>query len=103
NEFPQEKGILFLHEKYADKLIAGFPLKAILIPKITQFEPMLRPTSAAHAMKALAPSTIFQLPDADPELVHWIARLVRQVPCYELNSGGVGQSTHLVEHLLDEL
>ncbi|MGH8559259.1 MAG: hypothetical protein ACRESZ_17780, partial [Methylococcales bacterium] len=42
NEFPQEKGILFLHEKYADKLIAGFPLKAILIPKITQFEPMLR-------------------------------------------------------------
>ena len=69
--------------------IGGFPLRAVLVPRVVAREPETRavPVSGAAALTALAPSTIFQLfPPATNALAE-MAALVRAVPCYSLELG----------------
>jgi hypothetical protein len=83
-----EKALMFLHDHFPQKLIRGFPLKAILLLQVSG-EPrsVVRRASPVAALKALAPSTIYQLAGSgQPELTK-MSRLVRQVPSYHLALG----------------
>ncbi|MFC1811648.1 serine kinase [Thermodesulfobacteriota bacterium] len=83
-----EKILIFLQDHFPDKIISGFPIRAILLPSITGTDRVtLTPTSPAMALKALAPSTIFQLPEAGPKTFYKIAKLVKLIPCYTLEMG----------------
>jgi hypothetical protein len=83
-----EKALIFLHEHFPDKLVRGFPLKGILLPKVSgQPRTVLRDASPAAALKALAPSTIYQLAGSGQQELTKMARLVRQVPSYHLELG----------------
>ena len=59
-----------------------------MLPQVTG-----RPTTSVQsvspmtALKALAPSTLLQLPGAGQASFQAMARLVRQVPCYTLALG----------------
>lgn len=83
-----EKAVVFVDQHFPDRPIAGFPLKAVVLPRITG-GPVTRavPTSAAAALAALAPSTVFQLHTAGREAFSFMAALVRQVPAYVLELG----------------
>ena len=83
-----EKGMLFVQKHFPKKIIKGFPLKAILVPRITG-KPFttIQPTSAGLALKALAPSTILQLPGAGMKALRIMSQLVKKVPCYSLELG----------------
>jgi hypothetical protein len=84
----EEKAMIFLQKHFPQRMASGFPIKAVLLPKVTEGEATrLQPTTAMAALKALAPSTIFQLPGADQETFRAMAKLAQRVPCYTLELG----------------
>lgn len=83
-----EKAVIFLHSHYPEKLATGLPLRAILLPRVTGLpETRLKKASPGASLRALAPSTIFQLPGASKKDFQSITALVRQVPSYILELG----------------
>jgi hypothetical protein len=79
---------MFLHDHYPNKVIKGFPVQAILSPRITSLpETRLKKASPAAILTAMAPSTIFRLPRADHEYFQTLGAFVRQVPAYVLELG----------------
>jgi hypothetical protein len=85
----EEKAIVFAGEAAPGVPIAGFPLRAVLVPKVVAAEPRSRvvPTSPVAALAALAPSTIFQLYPPQTDALARMSALVRQVPCFSLELG----------------
>ncbi|MGB0383497.1 MAG: serine kinase [Ardenticatenaceae bacterium] len=87
-ELETQKALFFFHQHYPEKITTGFPLRAILLPHVTgRLESILVPASPIAALKALAPSTIIQLPGAGQAAFQAMAKLVKQVPCYHLELG----------------
>jgi hypothetical protein len=83
-----EKAIFFLQRHFPHQLALRFPLRAVLIPRLTGLSrSTLSPASPATALKALAPSTLFQLAGAGPAAFQILASLIRQIPCYYLEAG----------------
>ncbi|MBC7810883.1 MAG: serine kinase [Burkholderiales bacterium] len=83
-----EKATIFLKQHYPEKLISHFPLKAVLVPRITG-EPQthIKPTSRMNAMQALTISTMVQLSGADKAAFDGIADVIKQVPSFALELG----------------
>ncbi len=83
-----EKAVIFVNEALPKRLLAGFPIRALLVPRITG-QPLssARRISAAAGFVALAPSTIFQLPLADARTSNVLSEVASRVPCYELRLG----------------
>lgn len=83
-----EKALYFVHQHFPEKVIKQFPLRAIVIPRVTgALHTTVQPASAAAALGALAPSTIFQLPHAGKLAFERMSEIVRQIPAYYLNLG----------------
>lgn len=97
-----EKAVYLLSESFPDKLLSSFPLRAILIPRLSGGrDTALKPASPAAGLAALAPSTIFQLPGDRKKGFQTMGQLVRQVPCYQLNLGtDTGQIPDVILDLL---
>jgi hypothetical protein len=83
-----EKAVLNIPAAFPDAPIAGFPLRAILMPRVTgrRSTRVLDSTHAA-ALSALAPSTILQRRPPAPEALSELARVVQGVPAYVLEVG----------------
>ncbi len=85
---PGEKAVLMLHGAFPERIITGFPLRAVLLPRVTgRKDTILRSTSPAEGLTALAASTIFQLCGAGQDAFQRMAELLRLVPCYRLELG----------------
>ncbi|MBE9125522.1 MULTISPECIES: serine kinase [unclassified Coleofasciculus] len=99
-----EKALYFLYEHFPEKIISSFPLKALLIPRITgKTDTSLTPTSSTVGLAALVPSTIAQLPGAGKEACQMMMRIVKQIPCYSLNLGtDIGQIPDVILKLLSQ-
>ncbi len=88
NHLDTEKALLLLYKHYTEKITTGFPIKAILLPKVTgRSETRLKEISPAASLKALAASTIFQLPGAGDKDFQSMSRFVKQIPSYILELG----------------
>jgi len=84
----EEKAMIFLHEHHPEKILQGFPVRAILLPRITsEKRTRLRDATAGEALRALVPSTLIQLPGAGQRAFHLMSRLVRKVACYTVELG----------------
>ncbi len=84
----REKAMLYLHESQPESLIAGFPVRAVLVPEITG-KPYTSVESIpqSRAMLALAPTTTKHLPAARARTVAKLAQLTKSVGCYKLLAG----------------
>lgn len=83
-----EKATYFLHEQCPDKLVSGFPVRAVLLPRVTgETNTRLRPATAHEALPALALSTMAQLAEAGPITMQILQEFVSQIPCYHLELG----------------
>jgi hypothetical protein len=83
--------VIFLADNAPELVAASFPLRSVLLPKISgRLDTRLAPASAAAALAALAPSTIFQMPGAAAGELGGIAAILRAVPAHVLEAG-----THL--------
>ena len=98
-----EKAVVFVHDHFAGQTTAGFPLAAVLVPKLAldRRESRIVPTSRAAALAALAPSTILQLHTATSEALTTMSRLVARVPCHALEIGSdVGAIPPIISEFL---
>jgi len=83
-----DKALVFLNNYYPEKVSTGFQVRAVVLPQVTDIaETKLKRVSSAIGLKALAPSTIIQLPGAGEQDLRWMAKFVRQVPSYILELG----------------
>jgi hypothetical protein len=100
-----EKALVFIDQHFPDRPIDGFPLRAIMLPRITgERHTRAVPTSGAAALAALAPSTVFQLAGAGREALQLMAGLAREVPAYVLELGrDVSEIPRVILDLLDQL
>jgi len=100
-----EKSVFLVHRFAPDLVTTGFPLRAVLVPRITgRPETVVSPGSRLAALAALAPSTIFQLPGEAGGDLQFMADLVRDVPCFDLELGtDFDQIPARISDLLSEL
>ena len=96
----KEKTILFLHDYYPKKIVTSFKIRAILLPRVTGGKTKLNSVTAGIALKAMAPSTIFQLPGAGQDDLKMMAKLIRQIPSYFLE---LGQDTDAIPDIILDL
>jgi hypothetical protein len=101
----KEKALYFLRARFPEKISNGFPLRAVLLPRVTGLpETKLKKVSASASLLASAPSTIFQLPGAGDQAFKVLGDLVRQVPSYILEVGTeLSQIPGTILNLLSEL
>jgi hypothetical protein len=100
----EEKAMIFLKKHYPEKVVKGFPIKAILVPKVTgKTDTKLQKTTAIVALKALAPSTMFQLSGSGEKAFQTMSKLVKQVPCYVLEVGtDLAQIPDVISQLISQ-
>jgi hypothetical protein len=83
-----EKAVIFPGRRYPDRITRGFPIKALLVPRVTgRVDSRLVPSRAGIGLSALAPTTVFQLPGDSTRIFSKIAALVRKVPTFILEAG----------------
>lgn len=101
----KEKVLFFLGEHTPEFLESSFPLKALLVPTVQpDSDARIEPLSAAAALHALAPSSIFQNSGASHDEFYAMSNLVRTIPCYSLVAGEkLYQIPQVIENLLSEL
>jgi hypothetical protein len=101
----REKAVYFLSASFPEKISNGFPLRAVLLPRVTGLpETKLRKISASTSLLGSAPSTIFQLPGAGHHALKILGGLVRQVPSYILEVGtDLSQIPKAILNLLSEI
>ena len=82
------KAVFSISDVWPDRVAAGFPLRAILIPNVIgEPESRIEEASAADALIALAPSTVAQLPASGDADCARIGELAGNVPAYFLRLG----------------
>jgi hypothetical protein len=82
------KAVIYLNDHHPERLSAGFPIKAVLIPRVTgKADTRLTPATQLDGLRALAPSTLFQLSGAGAVNFGIMAGFARRVPSYFLEAG----------------
>ena len=83
-----EKSVLFLQRTMPSACARDLPIRAILLPRVTgQRDTRIVPASRAESLKAMAPSTVFQLAGAGRGEFQAMARLAAHVPSFALELG----------------
>lgn len=83
-----QKALIFLKDHYPQKIAASFPVKAILVPRITgDPDTLIEEASVAAGLAALIPSTLFQQPGAGRQDFERLSSYVKSLPSYYLNLG----------------
>jgi hypothetical protein len=100
----EEKALLFATTVAPQSTTEGFPLRAILVPRVVGSGPTrIGPISRIEAFSALAPSTIIQLHTAGKDAFARMRSLVEQVPCHVLELGeSIAEIPEVVREFLDE-
>jgi len=81
------KARFFLNELWPEVLTRGFPIRAVLVPKITGGTSRLVPISGGAALAALAPSSILQLRAVQGDPLGAMARIVSYAHTFRLELG----------------
>jgi hypothetical protein len=98
----EAKAVAIVSRTHPGRVVAGFPLAAVLVPRIVgSGETVAARVSAAEALLALAPSSILQLPGAGHTAFQRLASAMRRVPAYRLSLGAdIGGIARAIEPLL---
>lgn len=82
------KTLFYLNRLLPNTIAKELQLRAVFVPVISsQTESTLVKASPIVALKALAPSTLFQLPGSQNYDFYDLAKLTEQLPCYVLRLG----------------
>lgn len=96
------KRIVFVHDHFPDAFRRSLPLRAIVVPKIAPGSvSRLEPLGRAETLRALAPSTLFQVPGDQAASFARMSALIRDLSCWRLFVGGSPESAQpLIADLL---
>ncbi|MEM6287592.1 MAG: hypothetical protein AAF845_10590 [Bacteroidota bacterium] len=84
---PFDKVVMLLQDHFPEQMAAQLPLRAVVVPHIDPDGPSLAPLSARDVLRALAPTTVFQLPGAGGDSLDLLSGIVETVPGYALGVG----------------
>jgi len=103
HELGTEKALVYLQQLVPERMVNELPLTAIFVPQITgRTETTVTRATQSAALRALAPSSLFQLPGTGPAEFLLLADLVGKVPCYTLELGtDLEQIPGVMRHVLD--
>jgi hypothetical protein len=101
-----EKAVVYANERWPERVSPGFPLRAVLAPRVRPglVEARVSEASAAEAFRALAPSTVFQMHTRGQDSLVRARRLLETVPSYVLELGSdIGSIPRVVGDLVEAL
>lgn len=101
-----EKAVVYVHEHWPQAVTPGFPLRALLAPRVTPGLTTSRivEVSRAEGLAALAPSTVFQMHTQARQSLAQMSRLLGRIPCYRLELGSdIPSIPRAIEGLLGDL
>jgi hypothetical protein len=91
DEAGTEKLLMFLERHYPEQMILSFPIRAVLVPRVTdEHATTVAEISPGVALAALGPTTLLQRPGSADHALKDMGELARSVPCYELRLGTDG-------------
>jgi hypothetical protein len=96
----EEKSVFYVAERFPERMCRGFPLRAIVAPRVHGAEPEVSQRAPAQVLAALAPSTLLQLVPARQEALSAMAALLESIPAFGLEVGG---PTELIPPALERL
>lgn len=84
-----EKAVVYVNERWPERMSGGFPLRAVVVPRVMPglVEARTFAASPAEAFMALAPSTVFQTHTRGQDSLVRARRLLETVPSYVLELG----------------
>ena len=84
----REKTMFYVKDTYPDQLTSGFPLKAIVIPRISPDEPSrISELPLATAVRTLVPSTLFEIHGTGQAALTTLVRAAELAATLELRVG----------------
>ena len=96
------KALCFLDQGFPEKMIAGFPLKVLLLARVTgEHDTRVKPASAGAALRIIAPEVMLKWPSRARASFLNLTKLFREVPCYGLEVGT--ERTQIPQTILDVL
>jgi hypothetical protein len=101
-----EKAVVYVHEQWPRAITSGFPLKALMAPRVTPglVESRVVEISRIEGLAAFAPSTVFQMHTRAKQSLASMSRLLERVPCYRLELGSdISSIPRAIEGLLERL
>ena len=101
----RSKALCFLHERFSDKIIPGFPLKVMLLTRVSgSRHTEVRPASAIEGLRIIAPEVMMKWPSYARESFETLSRLFKDVPCLHLDVGtDRDQIPEAIHRVLSEL
>jgi hypothetical protein len=101
----EDKALLLLHEHFSRQLVGELPIRALLIPRVSNRpETTLCEAPALDGIRALAPSTMQQIAGPDASAWRAVTTLAKQVPSYRIDVGSRLESIpEVVGELLERL
>jgi hypothetical protein len=101
----REKTIFYVRDTYPHQLTSGFPLKAIIVPRVVPGEKTeLTDIPLTTALRALIPSTMFEIHGAGQQALSILTRVAQRVRTLELRLGAdIGTVPELLDRRLGEL
>jgi hypothetical protein len=82
-----EKGVAMIGERFPRQIAASFPLRAVIVPRVTGGTSRIARIGGGAALRALAPTTVLQLPGSGGKAFTELAELVRRLPAWSLDLG----------------
>ena len=96
----EEKSVFYVAERFPERMCGGFPLAAVVAPRVHGSAPEFTRVGPAEALAALAPSTLLQLVPAQADALTAMAGVLQRVPAYRFDVGG---PVELLPEALDRL
>ncbi len=98
----EDKAFFFHHQFQPEKVLFGFPLKAVITLKIEPDEnSWMEPIAPMELLPSLSVTTIWQLTHTGLVTLKHLQRVAEHLPCYRLHLGrDLGQAPQLIEALL---
>jgi hypothetical protein len=84
----EEKSVFYVDDRFPERMCRGFPLRAIVAPRVHGTEMRVSERGPAQVLAALAPSTLLQLVPARQEALSAMAGLLADIPALGLEVGG---------------
>ena len=106
DEWFESKSLVLVGEAMPERVRRWAPIKAIVLPvQVNQPSSRLQPVSRAEALRALAPSTLMQMPfGATATRFRELAQLTMTVPAYRLELGrNIAAIAPSVRDLMDKI
>jgi hypothetical protein len=83
----EEKSVVLVGEQFPQQIARTFPLRALIVPRVAGGTSRLSRISRGEALRALAPTTLLQLPGSGASAFAELAELARKLPAWSLELG----------------